>query len=108
MAFHAWADPYDDDGLEPGPFGVLQPTGHSASVTPQVLFMPLLAFTASGERLGQGGGHYDRWLEAYPGTLAIGMAWDVQLAEHLPAEPHDRPLAMVVTPTRLYERSIDA
>ena len=103
MTFQAWADPYDEAGLEPGPFGVMQPRDDSSAVTPAVLLMPLLAFTAQGERLGQGGGHYDRWLEANPGTLAIGMAWDVQLAEDLPAEPHDHPLAMVVTPTRLYE-----
>jgi 5-formyltetrahydrofolate cyclo-ligase len=105
MRFHAWSDPYDDELLEPGPFGVLQPASDAAVVTPKVLLMPLLAFTAQGDRLGQGGGHYDRWLQAHPATLAIGLAWDTQLAESLPAEPHDHPLAMVVTPTRLYEGS---
>lgn len=105
MAFHVWADPFDEELLEPGPFGVLQPSAEADVVTPGVLFMPLLAFTAQGDRLGQGGGHYDRWLEANPATLAIGLAWDVQLAESLPSEPHDHPLALVVTPTRLYEGS---
>jgi 5-formyltetrahydrofolate cyclo-ligase len=33
---------------------------------------------------------------------AIGLAWDCQLADDLPREPHDRPLLAVVTPTRLY------
>jgi 5-formyltetrahydrofolate cyclo-ligase len=103
MAFHGWAAPYDEGMLEAGPFGVLQPDAESEPVTPQVLMMPLLAFTAQGARLGQGGGHYDRWLEAHPQTLAIGLAWDAQLADSLPEEPHDHPLAMVVTPTRLYE-----
>ena len=103
MTFGLWTDPYDEDGLEPGPFAVPQPRADAPAVTPDVLIMPLLAFTADGSRLGQGGGHYDRWLEAHPDTLAIGLAWDVQLAESLPSEPHDRPLAMVVTPTRLYE-----
>jgi 5-formyltetrahydrofolate cyclo-ligase len=103
MTFHAWANPYDEDALEAGPFGVLQPGSDSERVTPDVLIMPLLAFTPQGARLGQGGGHYDRWLEAHPDTLPIGLAWDVQLADSLPEEPHDRPLAMVVTPTRLYE-----
>jgi len=103
MAFHAWADPYDEECLETGPFGVAQPGPESEAVTPEVLIMPLLAFTPQGERLGQGGGHYDRWLDAHPETLAIGLAWDVQLADSLPIEPHDRRLAAVVTPTRLYE-----
>lgn len=103
MAFHIWDDPYDETLLESGPFGMPQPPADSAPATPEVLFMPLIAFTAEGARLGQGGGHYDRWLAAHPATLPIGLAWDVQLAEQLPHEPHDRTLAMVVTPTRLYE-----
>ncbi len=40
-----------------------------------VLFVPLVGFTAQGQRLGQGGGHYDRWLEAHPDAVPIGMAW---------------------------------
>lgn len=103
MIFRAWSDPYAEDGLVAGPFGMMQPPASAPSVVPDVLFMPLIAFTAGGERLGQGGGHYDRWLAAHPQTTAIGLAWDAQLAESLPREPHDRPLDMVVTPTRLYE-----
>lgn len=103
MAFHIWADPFDETTLESGPFGVPQPAAESVEAVPEVLFMPLIAFTAEGARLGQGGGHYDRWLAAHPATLPIGLAWDVQLADTLPHEPHDRTLAMVITPTRLYE-----
>jgi len=72
-------------------------------VTPHLAFVPLLAFTARGDRLGQGGGHYDRWLAANPEMLAVGLAWDSQLVDSLPIEAHDRPLSAVVTPTRLYE-----
>mgnify|MGYP006195389569 FL=1 len=53
-------------------------------------------------RLGQGAGHYDRWLANNPPHAAIGLAWDCQLEESLPIEPHDVPLHAVVTPTRLY------
>jgi 5-formyltetrahydrofolate cyclo-ligase len=67
-----------------------------------VLFVPLIGFTADGARLGQGGGHYDRWLPEHPGTLTIGLAWDCQLEDTLPHEAHDQPLRAVVTPTRLY------
>jgi 5-formyltetrahydrofolate cyclo-ligase len=103
MRFRVWSDPYDDDALEPGPFGHLQPVADAEEATPHLAFVPLLAFTARGERLGQGGGHYDRWLTAHPETLAVGLAWDSQLVDSLPIEAHDRPLAAVVTPTRLYE-----
>lgn len=102
MEFAVHTDPFGGADLEPGPFGAMQPGTDAAAVVPEVLFVPLVGFTAAGERLGQGGGHYDRWLAAHPGTLAIGMAWDNQLCDTLPGEPHDQPLAAVVTPTRLY------
>ena len=64
--------------------------------------MPLLGFTDRGERIGYGGGHYDRWLARNEPLAAIGLAWDCQLVEELPTEPHDRQLTAVITPTRLY------
>ncbi|KHK91367.1 5-formyltetrahydrofolate cyclo-ligase [Novosphingobium malaysiense] len=103
MEFRCWDNPWDDEALLSGPWGALQPPAGNALVVPEVLVVPLLAFTASGLRLGQGGGHYDRWLDAHPQVPAIGLAWDCQIAEELPHEPHDRHLAAVVTPTRIYE-----
>jgi 5-formyltetrahydrofolate cyclo-ligase len=102
MAFARHGDPYADSDLAPGPFGMFQPAGDAEPLVPDVLFVPLVGFTASGARLGQGGGHYDRWLAEHPPALAIGLAWDVQLCEALPAEPHDMPLDAVITPTRFY------
>ncbi|MFC3099314.1 5-formyltetrahydrofolate cyclo-ligase [Altererythrobacter lauratis] len=101
MRFHLHTDPYGESDLEEGPLGLRQPAADAPELVPQVLFMPLVGFTARGERLGQGGGFYDRWLAAHPGTLAIGMAWDVQEVESLPTEDHDMPLAAIVTPTRI-------
>ncbi len=101
MVFHAHSDPYEESDLEDGPLGLRQPSGELPEVVPDVLFMPLVGFTVTGERLGQGGGFYDRWLEAHPETLAIGMAWDMQQVDDLPVEDHDMPLAAIVTPTRI-------
>lgn len=101
MEFAAFTDPFGKGDLELGPFG-MQPSGEAIGVTPDVLFVPLVAFAADGRRLGQGGGHYDRWLGKHPDTIAIGLAWDCQLADDLPIDPHDHPLTAVVTPTRLY------
>lgn len=102
MEFALHTDPFGESDLQPGPFGLLQPRADAERVVPDLLIVPLLGFTADGRRLGQGGGHYDRWLAAHPEAIAIGLAWDVQLVADLPHEPHDRPLAAVVTPTRLY------
>jgi 5-formyltetrahydrofolate cyclo-ligase len=103
MQFRLWRDPYDDSDLEVGPFGILQPSDQAALVQPQVAFVPVLGFTPRGERLGQGGGHYDRWLEANPAVVPIGIAWDCQRVDALPSEAHDRHLHGVITPTRYYE-----
>jgi 5-formyltetrahydrofolate cyclo-ligase len=103
MEFRHWDAPWLYETLAPGPYrGVPQPDGEAAEVVPDVLFVPLVGFTAEGHRLGQGGGHYDRWLEAHSATKAIGLAWDCQLVDALPVEPHDHLLDAVVTPTRLY------
>ena len=102
MEFARFADPYEEEDCEVGPFGILQPFADAPSMVPDVLFVPLLGFTAEGARLGQGGGHYDRWLAAHPQAVPIGLAWDSQLVDDLPTEPHDIPLAAVVTPTRIY------
>ncbi|MFN4019003.1 MAG: 5-formyltetrahydrofolate cyclo-ligase [Erythrobacter sp.] len=102
MSFARHTDPYATSDLEAGPFGILQPTAQAEPVIPDVLFVPLVGFTADGARLGQGGGHYDRWLAEHPPALAIGLAWDVQLCAALPAEPHDAALDAVITPTRIY------
>ena len=102
MAFAVWSDPWDENEGEVGPFGMMQPDKAADTVVPDLLFVPLLGFTSDGARLGQGGGHYDRWLAEHPGVPAIGLAWDVQLVATLPTEAHDHPLLAVVTPTRLY------
>jgi len=103
MQFRRWADPFNDSDLEPGPWGALQPCAAADELTPGTVFVPLLGFTAAGVRLGQGGGHYDRWLEANPQTMALGLGWDCQLCDSLPIEPHDVHLRGVITPTRFYE-----
>jgi 5-formyltetrahydrofolate cyclo-ligase len=102
MTFARHADPYDDSGLEAGPFGMLQPASDAEALIPEILFIPLVGFTPALARLGQGGGHYDRWLAEHPPLLAIGLAWDAQACDTLPTEPHDVALDAIVTPTRIY------
>lgn len=102
MEFRLWENPWDEAGLETGLMGIPQPRGDAPPADPDALIVPLVGFTPACERLGQGGGHYDRWLAAHPGTAAIGLAWDCQMVDSLPTEPHDVPLRAVVTPTRIH------
>lgn len=101
MEFRLHTDPYEESDLESGVWGLRQPGVEAPVVVPEVLFMPLVGFTTKGDRLGQGGGYYDRYLAAHPQTIAVGMAWDVQEVPELPLELHDMKLSAIVTPTRV-------
>jgi len=101
MEFRLHTDPWEESDLESGVWGLRQPGLGAPVVVPDVLFMPLVGFTAEGDRLGQGGGYYDRYLAAHPQVAAIGMAWDIQEVPELPLEPHDMRLSAIVTPTRV-------
>lgn len=101
ITFAEHTDPACGSDLTMGSFGIMQPADTAPKLTPDVLIVPLLAYTARGERLGQGGGHYDRWFAKHPRAVAIGLAWDCQETDSMPTEPHDLRLAAVVTPTRI-------
>ena len=101
MEFRLHTDPWGESDLESGVWGLRQPRLSAPVVVPEVLFMPLVGFTAMGDRLGQGGGYYDRYLAAHPQTVAIGMGWDMQEVPELPTELHDIRLSAIVTPTRV-------
>lgn len=67
----------------------------------QIVVTPALAVDQRGVRLGRGGGGYDRALaHTATGALVVALLWDGELVARLPAEPHDRPVAAVVSPTR--------
>ncbi|MCE0827436.1 MULTISPECIES: 5-formyltetrahydrofolate cyclo-ligase [Buttiauxella] len=70
-----------------------------------VLITPLVAFDEQGQRLGMGGGFYDRTLQNWQqhGLWPVGLAHDCQHVPALPAEEWDIPLPAVVTPSRVWE-----
>jgi 5-formyltetrahydrofolate cyclo-ligase len=96
LQFRLWEP---DCAMIPGPFGAQVPaTG--GWMTPQILIVPLLAFTRGGGRLGYGGGFYDRTLQAlraHGPVMAIGFAYAAQEDPDLPLEPTDQPLDLIVT-----------
>jgi 5-formyltetrahydrofolate cyclo-ligase len=67
---------------------------------PELIVVPGLGFDRRGGRLGHGGGHYDRLLARLPAVcLRVGLAYDQQVLDAVPTEPHDLPLHALVTPT---------
>ena len=102
LRFSRWEP---DAPMREGPFGAMIPEVEEV-FEPEILIVPLVAFDAGGNRLGYGGGFYDRTLaglRARRATLAIGFAFDAQEAEGLPLEPTDERLDMVVTESRVLD-----
>jgi len=79
----------------PERFGTERPDGPEA--VPELIFVPLLAFDAMGNRLGYGGGYYDRTLAANPGAVALGFGYAALQVDSVPVGPHDLPLNRIVT-----------
>jgi 5-formyltetrahydrofolate cyclo-ligase len=88
--------------LKPGAFGILEPTGseiaRSADLERALICVPGVAFGVAGQRLGRGGGYYDRLVAAVaPQTVTAGLAYSFQVLDHLPETPRDRRLGLIVT-----------
>jgi 5-formyltetrahydrofolate cyclo-ligase len=100
-----WASYEGPDSLVPGPKGLLQPSepprGVDAVARAALVLVPALAVDTSGNRLGRGGGSYDRALARVgPRVPVIALLNDGELIDHVPAEPHDRPISLVALPSR--------
>ncbi len=91
--------PYDPAGMNKGAFGITEPTGETPTEPAQIdlIIVPGVAFTASGERLGRGKGYYDKYLSS-PGFNAtkVGICYAHQLRPELPCEPHDMKMDCVI------------
>jgi 5-formyltetrahydrofolate cyclo-ligase len=94
-------------------FGIAEPQLNCASVQPvaklDVIFTPLVAFDQTGNRLGMGGGFYDRTLSqlnplpARQQPQIVGLAYACQQVAQLPAAAWDQPLDSVITPQQYWQ-----
>lgn len=98
LAFRQWTP---DTPFVDGVFGIPVPPESAPSVTPDVIFAPLLAVDRLGYRLGFGGGFYDRTLAQLrtdnPDLRAYGVAFSDQIWETVPRDAYDCRLDGVVT-----------
>ena len=96
LAFRRWdvATPMED-----GPRGTRHPVAHlgDAAMQPDIILVPVIAFDRQRNRLGRGGGFYDRTLGAWRSARAVGFAHATAEIAVVPTEPHDRPLDIIVT-----------
>jgi 5-formyltetrahydrofolate cyclo-ligase len=93
-----------EESLSTGPRGLRQPTGErlgaDAVREASLVIVPAVAVDRSGVRLGRGGGSYDRVLARLDRvTLTVALLYDGELVDSVPAEPHDRTVQAVITPS---------
>lgn len=99
LEFRLWTP---DTPMRAGPYGVLEPEGPVAPA-PDVILVPTLGYTRQGDRIGYGGGYYDRTLAALKATghpfISLGIAWacgDLSGSDHAP-QAHDVRLDAILT-----------
>ena len=99
----AWARYQGPDALRTGRAGIVEPTGtvlpESAMTEVELIVCPALAATESGDRLGRGGGWYDRVLAATDSPTWV-LLNDDEVLPVVPTDDWDRPVDAVLTPTR--------
>lgn len=88
----------DQASLQPGAFGILEPTGAEvlASADIDLVVLPGVGFDRTGYRLGYGQGYYDRTVPAEGSAVLAGLAYDFQVVDELPAEDHDICLDLLI------------
>ncbi len=93
-----------DEHLRTGRHGLREPTGETPFPPGRIdlIVVPALAFDERGNRLGRGGGFYDRFL-AQPDCppTTCGLAFELQVVGELPVGHHDRPVEILVTDRRV-------
>lgn len=88
--------------LQSSPFGVPEPKDYCQYASPKgklLMIVPGVAFDLKRNRIGYGGGYYDRYLKRYPDLYSIALAYAVQVKEHIPADDFDIKPNLIITET---------
>ena len=96
MDFYAWSF---TNPLSVNKFGIPEPISKK-KIYPDILMIPLVAFDVNLNRLGYGGGYYDRYIQKtkkIKKILTIGMAFSFQEVKRLPINEHDKKLDFIFT-----------
>lgn len=95
----SWAD------LAVGAYGILEPQEESIRKVPidtiDLLIIPAVVFDLDGNRIGHGMGYYDKLLKLAKGKIKIGLAYEFQIMDRIPAEPHDVKVDKIITEHRV-------
>ena len=100
------------DKLKRGKLGNLEPFNNVSDFLPQLIIVPMLMFDKNLNRLGYGGGYYDKsinelkkhFAEEKKDFVTIGLAYSIQETKILPHESHDERLDFVITEKKLLSK----
>lgn len=101
LEFRAWQP---GDLLREREWGIREPGPACLVVSPDIVLVPLLSIDSAGNRLGYGGGYYDRTLGGHKGMrpwITIGVAYASQVIDAVPIDAYDMALDFLLTPKGL-------
>ena len=102
MDFFEWKN---KDPLKINKYGIAEPTS-GKKVYPDIIFVPLVAYDEDLNRLGYGGGFYDRYLEKitkFKKILKIGLGFSYQKLKKIPINNYDKKLDLVITEKKIIQ-----
>jgi 5-formyltetrahydrofolate cyclo-ligase len=92
----------EETDYKTGHYGIKEPCSPTlvSMKSIDLIAVPGVAFDSQGNRLGRGGGYYDRLLDGFSGFSAA-VAFDFQILNQIPCDAHDRPVQAIVTPSEI-------
>tara|TARA_B100000963_G_C22621321_1_gene670108 strand:+ start:842 stop:1396 length:555 start_codon:yes stop_codon:yes gene_type:complete len=103
MRFYRWTK---NEILYINQFGMLEPSVNSKHVIPDIMLVPLLAYDENNNRLGYGGGFYDKYLNTHShkkkDIVTVGTAFSFQKTSNLPTTIHDVKLDYILNEKGMY------
>ena len=102
MSFYGWNP---NEPLTINRYGILEPL-KGKKIIPSTLIIPMLAFDSNLNRLGYGGGFYDRFIqkiEKQNNCVKIGLALSCQKIHKVPVDKHDKKMDFIITEKRIYK-----
>ncbi len=93
--------------LSQGAFGILEPNDDCPLLQAKesICLVPGVGFDKSGNRMGYGKGYYDKYFSQYPDLIRLGVSYEEQVVEQIPADAYDKKMHMVMTPNMQYKIS---
>ena len=102
MSFYSWSP---NEPLTINRYGILEPL-NGKKITPSTLIIPMIAFDSNLNRLGYGGGFYDRFIqkiEKQNNCVKIGLALSCQKIKRVPIDKYDKKMDFIITEKRIYK-----